>query len=160
MPDRVVPSGIVGEIWHVPIRSHTQLTDKVVAGMLSIMAQTDRSPAQGWHWQDVPGRIADGTLRDDDLIGIAARYSEHGGQAAEPLSWAELQAGGFTRGSLEVAFGRPLPVLTEKLAIDPVRLVATILRRFHIEDVRNSALVLEGNRLRFAPRAASINTAS
>ena len=159
-PDIVVPSGIVGEILHMPIRSHTQLTGKVLAGVLSLMAQADRAPAQGWHWQDILGRIADGTLRDDDLIGFAAHYSERGGQAARPLSWAGLQAGGFTRGPLGVAFGRPLPDVTEKLAIDPVRLMATILRRFHIEDVRNSALVLEGDRLRFVPRATPVDTAS
>ena len=159
LPDRVVPSGIVGEISHLPIRSHTQLTGKVLAGVLSLMAQADRSPAQGRHWQDILGRIADGTLRDDDLIGFAAHYSEDGGQAAQPLSWADLRAGGFTRSFLYVAFGRPLPAVSEKPALDPVRLMATILRRFHIEDVRNSALVLEGDRLRFAPRAASVDTA-
>lgn len=98
LPDVVVPSGIVGEILHLPIRSHPQLTAKVLAGMLSLMAQADRSPAQVVsHWQDILGRIADGTLRDDDLIGFAARYSAHGGQAAQPMSWAGLQAGGFTR---------------------------------------------------------------
>jgi hypothetical protein len=70
------------------------------------------------------------------------------------MTRAELQATGFTRTSLAVAFGRPSPVVTEPLSIDLARLIATILRRFHIEDVQNCELVLDGNQLRFAPRPA------
>jgi hypothetical protein len=36
-------------------------------------------------------------------------------------------------------------------SIDPVQLVATILRRFQVEDVSNSRLMLDGNRLHFVP---------
>ena len=61
----------VGEILHLPIRSHTQLQSKVLAGVFSVMAQVQRLPAQCWHWFDILDRIGEGTFRDDDLVGIA-----------------------------------------------------------------------------------------
>jgi hypothetical protein len=156
-PQHMVPVDQVGEILHLPIRSHAQLRSKVLAGVFSIMAQADRLPAQSWHWFDILWRIADGTLRDEDVIGIAAQYSEQGRQGSQALSWAELQASGFIRTSLEVAFGRPPPTVTEPLPIDTMRLIATILRRFQIEDVRNCELALDGNRVRFVHRPASVD---
>ena len=154
-PDRFVPAGDVGEILHLPIRSHSQLKSKVLAGVFSVMAQVTREPAQSWHWYDILWRIADGTLRDEDLIGIAAHYSEPSVQSSHPTSWAVLQADGFSRRSLDVAFGHPLPTPAEALVLDPVRLVATILRRFQPEDPQGCALVLEDNTLRFVPRAGA-----
>ena len=43
--------------------------------------------------------------------------------------------------ALNVAFGRPLPQIAEPLAIDPVRLIANVVRRFQIEDLNNGDLV-------------------
>jgi hypothetical protein len=45
--------------------------------------------------------------------------------------------------------------VTGPLSVDPVRLVATILRRFQIEDVRDSELVLDDGHLRFVPHNSS-----
>ena len=153
LPANRVPADHVGEILHLPIRSHTQLRSKVLAGVVSVMAQVQRRPAQCWHWFDILDRIAAGSLRDDDLIGIAAHYSEQGIQGTAPVSWAELPDNGFNLTALNVAFGRPLPPLDEPLAMDPVRLIASVVRRFQMEDLDNGDLVLEADRLRFVPRA-------
>jgi hypothetical protein len=157
-PQHMVPVDQVGEILHLPIRSHAQPSSKVLAGVFSVMAQADRLPAQGWHWFDILWRIADDTLRDADVIGIATQYSEQGRHGTQSLSWAELQASGYIRTSLEVVFGPP-PAVTEPLAVDPIRLIATILRRFQIEDVRNCKLVLDSNRVRFVPRPTPVDPA-
>ena len=151
-PANRVPADRVGEILHLPIRSHTQLRSKVLAGVFSVMAQVQRRPAQCWHWFDILDRIAEGTLRDDDLIGIAVHYGEQGSQSSTPVSWAELPDNGFNLTALNVAFGRPLPPIAEPLAIDPVRLIASVVRRFQMEDLDNGVLVLEADRLRLVPR--------
>lgn len=153
LPDRVVPGIQAGEILHLPIRSHAQLKTKVLAGVFSIMSHANRAPTQGGHWYDILWRIADGTLRDEDIIGIAARYGAPDGQSASPMSWATLQANGFTPTSLRVALGRPSATINAPLSVDVARLVATILRRFTIEDDANCALKLDGTRLRFVPSA-------
>ena len=147
-----VPADCVGEILHLPIRSHTQLRSKVLAGVFSVMAQVQRRPAQCWHWFDILDRIAEGTFRDDDLVGIAIHYGEQGGQSSTPVSWTELPDNGFALTALNVAFGRPLPQNAEPLAIDPVRLMANVVRRFQMEDLDNGDLLLETDRLRFVPR--------
>jgi hypothetical protein len=36
--------------------------------------------------------------------------------------------------------------------MDPVRLIASVVRRFQMEDQNNGDLVLEADRLRFVPR--------
>jgi hypothetical protein len=68
------------------------------------------------------------------------------------VSWAELPDNGFNLTALNVAFGRPLPPIAEPLAMDPVRLIASVVRRFQMEDLDNGDLVLEADRLRFVPR--------
>jgi hypothetical protein len=151
-PAKRVRAERVGEILHLPIRSHTQLRSKVLAGVFSVMAQVQRRPAQCWHWYDILDRIGEGTFRDDDLIGIAVHYGEHGSQSSTPVSWAELPDNGFNLTALNVAFGRPLPPNAEPLAMDPVRLIASVVRRFQMEDLDNGDLVLEADRLRFVPR--------
>lgn len=151
-PDRVVPSIRVGDILHMPIRSHQQLKSKVLVGAFSVMSLATRSPLLCWHWYDILWRIAEGTLCDEDLIGIAAHYGEEDTQTSKPMSVAELQAAGFTQTALNVAFGQPLPPITDALSIDPARLVAISLRRFQIEhETTGSQLILDGNRLRFLP---------
>jgi hypothetical protein len=152
LPANRVPADRLGEILHLPVRSHTQLISKVLAGAFSVMAQVERRPAQCWHWYDILDRMSEGTLRDADLLGIAAHYSEHGVQTSTPVSWAELPQNGYALQALNVAFGRPLPPVDAPLAMDPVRLMASIVRRFQMEDLENADVVLEGNRLRFVPR--------
>jgi glycosyl transferase family 2 len=149
-----VPSHAVGEILHLPIRSHEQIKGKVLAAVFAVLQLVTRAPGQSWHRFDLLWRIADGALRDEDLIGIAAHYSEAGVQGTKPMSYSELAAGGYTLTALDVAFGRPLPPVTEPLSIDPVRLVATILRQFQPEDIRTNTLLLDGDRLRFASQVS------
>jgi len=158
--DNIVPIDPVGEILHLPIRSHTQLRNNVLSGVFANMAQGGRDATQCWHWFDMLWRIADDTMSDDELIGIAAHYSEPANQGSRPMSWAELQACGFSRATLTVAFGPALPAVAVPFSVDPVRLVATILRRFQIEDVQDSELILDGDNLRFAPRNNTANPAS
>jgi glycosyltransferase involved in cell wall biosynthesis len=152
-PDNFVPHDTVGEILHFPIRSHAQIKNKITAGVFATMARADREPEQAWHWYDILWRIADGNLRDEDLIGMAAYYSVAGAQTSKPLSWQDLEATGFTRTELNVAFGQTSPHVTGELSIDPVRLMATILRRFTVENSGTNELALEGGRLRFAAPA-------
>jgi len=152
-PERIVPSNHVGEILHLPVRSHTQIKGKVLAGVFSTMAQAVRLAAQNRHWFDILYRIADNTLRDEDLIGIAAHYGQVDGTTPS-LSRAELVVAGYTATALAVAFGRDLAGAAEPTWIDPVRLVASILRNYRVEDARDSELVLEGDRLRFVPKTA------
>ncbi len=151
-PDDVVPSIRCGEILHLPIRSHEQLKSKVLVGAFSVMSLATRSPLLCWHWYDILWRIAEGTLRDEDLIGIAAHYGEQDKQTNQPMSPADLQAAGYTRSALNVAFGEPLPPITGPLTVDPARVVATSLRHFQIEEeVNGTKLMLDGNRLCFIP---------
>ena len=153
-PQTRVPSDPIGEILHLPIRSHEQLKGKVLAAVFAVLQLATRAPRQSWHRFDILWRIADGALRDEDLIGIAAHYSEAGVQGTKRMSHSELAAGGYTRTTLDVAFGRPLPPVTEPLSIDPVRLVANILRQFQLEDTRTNTLLLDGDRLRFASQVS------
>lgn len=153
--DNIVPSDDVGEILHMPIRSHTQIKGKVLAGVFALMANGRRQAIEGWHWFDLLWRIGEGTLRDEDLLGVAVGYGEPDKKDSQPVSWAGLQYSGFVPAALNVAFGRPLPPVTDPLTIDPVRLTATILRRFQVEDAQDSKLVLEGNHLRFVPKESN-----
>lgn len=150
----VVPAVPAGRLLHLPIRAHAQIRTKVLAGVFAVMMQTHHAPEQCWHWHDILDRMGEGTLTDADLIGMAAQYSRPGGQGRNPAAWADLPEQGFLRRGLNVAFGDPSPPVAGPLALDPVRLVASIVRRFRMEDATASALVLEGNRLRFAPRPA------
>jgi hypothetical protein len=150
-PENTVPQDEIGAILHLPVRSHAQLKGKVVAGVFAVMAQASLQPVQCWHWYDILWRIGDGTLRDEDLIGIAAHYGEQGAQSSMPTSWADLERAGYCRTTLDVAFGDAVLAPSDIPSIDPVRLVATILRRFQVEDVSNSRLTLDGDRLHFVP---------
>ncbi len=151
-PEIAVPMVDVGTILHLPIRSHTQLKSKVLAGVFAVMTVASRQPMRSWHWYDILWRIADGTLRDEDLIGIAVHYGESGSQTSNPVPINQLPAKGFVRMALNVASGLPLPVAEPAGMADPFRLVATILRRFQVEDEQNGNVILEDNRLRFVPR--------
>jgi hypothetical protein len=151
--DKVVPVIRCGEIVHLPIRSHEQLKSKVLVGAFSVMSIAARNPLQCWHWYDILWRIADGTLRDEDLIGIAAHYGEQGKQTTQSMSFADLQAAGYERSALNMAFGEPLPPIPGPLTVDPARLVAASLRHFQIEqEATGDGLMLEGNILRFIPQ--------
>jgi hypothetical protein len=149
--ETVVPSDDFGALLHLPVRSHTQLINKTIAAVFAVMARAGRNPLDSWHRFDILWRIADGSLRDEDLIGIAARYSEIA--QPPPMSRADLQASGFVQATLRVAFGHKLPPPTEPLTIDTARLVATILRRLQVEDARNGTLALDGDHLRLLPAA-------
>jgi hypothetical protein len=116
------------------------------------MSLATREPSQSRHWLDILWRIADGALRDEDLIGIAAHYTEPGSEGLRPISRRELQDHGFAARSLNVAFGRERPIAAEPAPVDLARLVATSLRRFRVEDERSNELILDGDRLRFIPR--------
>ena len=74
-------------------------------------------------------------------------------RAQPPSSWTELPDNGFTLAALNVAFGRPLPPITEPLAMDPVRLIASVAAASSkLRNQNNSDLVLEADRLRLVPR--------
>ena len=151
--DKVVPSIRCGEMLHLPIRSHEQLKSKVLVGAFSVLSIATRNPLLCWHWYAILWRIADGMLRDEDLIGIAAHYGEQDRQTSQSMSFADLEAAGYVRSALNVAFGEPLPSITGPLTVDPARLVAVSLRRFQIEEeTTGTKLMLEGNRLRFIPQ--------
>ena len=128
----------------------------MLAAAFAVLQLVTRAPGQSWHRFDILWRIADGTLRDKDLIGIAAHYSEPGVQGTKPMSHAALAADGYSRTTLDVVLGQPLPPVAEPLSIDPVRLVATILRQFRPEDIRNDTLLLDDDRLRFASQASDL----
>ncbi|MEJ0018243.1 MAG: glycosyltransferase family 2 protein [Acetobacteraceae bacterium] len=149
-PEESVPIIDVGEILHLPIRSHEQIKGKVLAGVFSVMARAEREPLQCWHWYDILWRIGDGTLRDDDVIGMAVHYGVPGSQTTVPVAWDDLPARDFTPTHLGVAFGPPMSAVVDAPpSIETARLVATVLRGFQVEDVRGSTLALDGNRLRF-----------
>jgi hypothetical protein len=152
--ENLVPMDLVGEILHLPVRSHAQLGQKVLAGVFSNMAQIGRNPAQCQHWFNILFRIADGMLSDDDLFGLATHYGAPE-SASTPTSRAELAQRGFVLTPLAVAAGRDMGGTGEPTWINPVRLVATILRNFQPEDLRNKALVLDGNRLHFVTQTAT-----
>ncbi len=154
-PDRVVPYSPVGQIVHLPIRSYTQIKTKVLAGVFAIMMQTPSQPLQGWHWSDILYRIGAGNLRDEDVIGMAVHYSIKDRQTSSPVAWAALPANGFSQARLDVAFGQPEPAVIQDLTIDPTQLVATILRRFKLENLITHKLVLQGNRLCCVPKEQS-----
>jgi hypothetical protein len=151
-PATVVPSIPVGQIIHLPIRSYTQIKSKVLAGVFAVMMQAPPQPLQCWHWYDILYRIGAGTLRDEDVIGMAVRYSVKDRQNSDPVSWAELPAGGFFPSRLNVAFGQEQSAVTDQLTIDPTQLVATILRGFRLENLQTDKLVLQGDRLRCIPK--------
>jgi hypothetical protein len=153
-PEHLVPWDTVGDLLHLPVRSHTQIKAKVVAGVFSIMAQAVREAVQGRHWFDILDRMADGTLRDEDLIGIATRYGEPG-NTHRPVSRAELRDAGYRMAPLAVPFGRDFAHMDQSAWMDPTRLIANILRRYRVEDARANDLVLEGDRVCFVPRSTT-----
>jgi hypothetical protein len=151
-PEDLVPSDDIGDLIHLPVRSSAQIRTKIVAGVFSIMAQAVRERVQGKHWFSIMDRMADGTLRDEDLIGIATRYGEDG-STHQPISRDELRAKGFELAPLTVPFGRDFVGRADPTWIDPVQLIATILRHYRVEDAQNNELeVVEGNRVRFVPK--------
>jgi hypothetical protein len=154
-PNRVVPSIPVGQIVHLPIRSYTQIKSKVLAGVFAIMMQAPSQPLQCWHWSDILYRIGAGNLRDEDVIGMAVHYGVKDSQTSHPVSWAALPANGFSQARLDVAFGQPMPAVTQELTIDPTQLVATILQRFKLENLMTHKFVLQGDRLCCVPKEQS-----
>ena len=152
-PEHLVPAEDVGDLLHLPVRSHAQIKSKVLAGVFSVMAQAVRQQVQARHWFDIMDRLADDALRDEDLIGIAVRYGDEGG-LGKPVSRDELVTSGYTMVPLAVPFGRKFAGIDGLAPIDPVRLVASILRRYQVENVQTSEIVLEGNRVRFVPRTS------
>lgn len=157
---RVVPSVPVGHLLHLPIRSLAQIKTKVLAGVFAVMMQAHPAPLQCWHWYDILYRLGDGSVNDADLIGMAVHYSQQNGQSAQRVAWADLPAKGFARRGLTVAFGEKPPEVAGDLAIDPVRLIATILRRFQVEDTLSSVLALRGDRLLFVPKPVAAEAGS
>lgn len=153
-PENLVPWETIGTLLHIPVRSHTQIKAKVVAGVFAIMAQAAREMVQGGHWFDILDRMADDSLRDEDLIGIALRYGEIGSMR-RAVSREELRAGGYVMAPLAVPFGRDFGGMDEPAWLDPTRLIASILRRYRVEDARNADLVLDGDRVRLVPRSAA-----
>ncbi len=151
-PATVVPSVPVGQIVHLPIRSYTQIKSKVLAGVFAVMMQAPPQPLQCWHWYDILYRIGAGTLRDEDLVGMAVHYSVKDSQTSNPVTWAGLPGSGYAQARLNVAFGPAQPAVTDQLTIDPTQLVATILRRFQLENLQTHKLVLQGDRLSCVPK--------
>jgi hypothetical protein len=147
-----VPAIDVGQIVHLPIRSYSQIKSKVLAGVFSVMMKAPPQPLQCWHWYDILYRIGDGMLRDDDVIGMIVHYGVQGSQSSKPVARGDLPGIGYSRSRLDVAFGRPLPAATGSLSMDPTQLVATILRRFQLEDMQTHRLVLQGDRLICIPK--------
>ena len=145
-PDVAVPHVTVGELLHVPVRSHTQIKNKLVAGVFSVMAQSSRESVQCGHWFRILDRTADGTLSDDDLIGIVTRYGEAQDSGA-PVSRMELADHGYRQCRMAVAAGRELAPVDLPNRIDPVQLIAAILRNYQM-DTGAGNLVLDGNRVR------------
>lgn len=154
-PRQTVPALDVGRIVHLPIRSYTQIKSKVLAGVFAIMMQAPPQPLAGWHWHEILYRIGDGTLQDADLIGMAVHYSVQGSQTSKPIAWADLTASGFHAASLNFAFGQPHPPVATTLSIDPTQLVATILRKFQLENTQTHRLALHGDRLGLVPKEQS-----
>lgn len=151
-PENLVPGDWIGDLVHLPVRSHSQIRTKIVAGVFSIMAQAVRERIQGRHWFKIMDRMADDSLCDEDLVGIALRYGMED-TASGPISRAELRDRGCMLAPLNVPFGRDFTRITEPNWLDPVRLLATILRRYQVEDVQSTDLILDGNRVRLVPRA-------
>jgi Glycosyl transferase family 2 len=147
--ETLVPPDDVGVALHLPIRSHAQLIAKTLASVFAVMSQAARNPKQSWHRFDILRRIAEGPLHDEDLIGIAAQYSES--TRPPPMTVAGLAANGYHRAPLQVAFGRSFASPAEPLPIDPARLVAIILCRLAVEDTSKARLVLDGDQLRLLP---------
>jgi len=92
VPTRDVP---LGTLLHLPLRSAEQMRRKVVLGALAERARSDRGPTDTSHWTEALARIAEASLDDDDVRGMAARYGEPGA-ARERLDVDGLAARGFT----------------------------------------------------------------
>lgn len=119
--------------------------------MFAHAARAERDLTQGRHLRDIIDRVAAGTLRDDDLIGMVPHYGEPN-STTTPIARSTLSERGFVPTRMTLATGRDLAPLVEARAIDPVQLMASILRDFQLEDASDGQLVLQGDHVRLASR--------
>jgi hypothetical protein len=139
----------IGELLHIPLRSGEQMARKITLSWLAALARAQRSAAENAHWRQMIERLAAGALDDEDVIGCAADYGDPD-RPARRMNWEELARSGFARRALDVASAPGLPDLAGEAA-DPLRLLASALREWNLEDPQDRGLYLEGDALRLHP---------
>jgi hypothetical protein len=68
----------IGELLHIPIRSHDRLEMKLETGVAAYRAKTKatKQPIEGFHWFELLEKMRGGTLDDDLLRAVALDYGE------------------------------------------------------------------------------------
>ena len=139
----------LGFMLHVPLRSVSQLRQKIVTGALATLARSDNANHENSHWFDALPRLAEADITESDLIHLACSYG-HKPKSWSPIGLADLPALGFVRQALDVANQTlALPVLPPP--VDGWRLLAALVRDWRPEHDRDIKLVLAGDVLCRAP---------
>ncbi len=142
----------VGSLLHVPLRSVSQMRQKIVTGALAVLARQDNAQHESTHWFDILRRMAEADITESDLIHLARHY----GKAPEswpPVGLADLPALGFARRTLDVA-NRTLALPARPAPTNGWRALAAVLRDWQAEHDRDIELVLNGDVLSRAPPPA------
>jgi len=144
------------DLFHMPVRSFHQMTQKVVVGALSYLSKGGRLSTDGYHWFELLDRIAAGKIDEGSLIHLVANYGQPLG-AEEARSFEELGELGFQRRLLQVASASiPKDLADPARDANGLQLIAASIREWSNEDARLGRLVLEGEEIRLLPAVASL----
>ena len=131
----------VGELLHMPIRSLEQIKRKVTTRALTNFATIGR-PLNKNVFSHRLSLIAEGNLREEDLLPLALTYGEQIERSANSL--------GYLPRNLQVAHVSDLSQLPN-ISLDPYRMFAGLLKNWKQEDAADGQVVLRGTELHLVP---------
>ncbi|HSZ80289.1 MAG TPA: glycosyltransferase family 2 protein [Chthoniobacterales bacterium] len=133
----------IGELLHLPIRSLEQIKRKVTNKALTSFATIGRPP-NSCLFNHRLSLIAEGNLREEDLLPLALTYEEDNEQCAN------LHSVGYLPRYLQVAHVSDLRQPAD-INLDPYRMFAGSLKNWKQENAANGELVLRGTELHLVP---------
>jgi hypothetical protein len=137
----------VGELLHMPIRSLEQIKRKLTTRALTNFATVGR-PLNKEVLNRRLGLIAEGIMREEDLLPLALTYGEEIERGAKSL--------GYLPRNLQVAHVSDLSQLPN-ISLDPYRVFAELLKNWKQEDAADGQVVLRGTELHLVPAGLELN---
>jgi hypothetical protein len=144
----------LGHLFHVPVRSHQQLLQKVFTSAFANLAKSNRMIAEGSHKRRLLEIIAERDLSDEVLVGIASAFPDFDNFELQ-LGLPAPEQRGFSRRTLDVPISdlslRPLP------RAELSQIIARCLRDFELEKLAEGtgSLQIEDGVIRYQRRPAA-----
>jgi hypothetical protein len=113
-----VPAKNSFPIYHLPIRTKSQLREKIHYGVEAYQRMgSDRQRTDGFHWYEIHRIIKNTRLTNEMMTGIAARYSD----ALQPpyeRSFDELLKNGYSEIRMEICCSKAMIPFTGENVVE------------------------------------------